>query len=282
MKRLFALFVLLAIPAACWAAPMSIPLAGNDHTGFMSMSNVKNWSSEPDPVTQSPYPYFFDSGAGIWKSIAAEPLAAASTYLEESSFTVANKILTDPDFATRSSGTIDYDDAGLSSSGLQTIGPGDLSFTFNDTGFSPFYSPNNAGSGFGNFGWSYVITASNLTGTGLTFQDGQLVSIDLAADIDVIVRFGDNPALTWNEVGPSTAPALHSGTLQISGNSFAFDIDVTRSADTALGTLTDNRLVFNRAGTIAAVVPEPGGLLLAAASLVSLVGISLTRRHRSA
>ncbi|CAL1125565.1 unnamed protein product [Cladocopium goreaui] len=224
------------------AAPVSVDLSGTDHTGVLSMSNLKNWATEPDIVTQSPYPYFYDSGAGLWKSIAAEPLSPTTTYVEEGSFTVVNKILSDADFSTRSSGTIDYDDGPLTGSGPETVGAGDVSFTFNEDGFSPFYSPNNAGSGFGNFGWAYVITANNISGTGLSFVDGQLVSIDLTADINILVQFGDNPALVFNEAGPSTAPAVYAGSLNITGNSFAFDVDVTKAVDSALGSFAETNV----------------------------------------
>ncbi len=270
MRSRFLLLAACAASAAPFAAAATIDLAGTDGTGFLSLSNVKNWSAEPDPVTQSPYPYYFDAGANLWRSISAGPLGAASTYAEEASFTVLNKTLTQADFATMSAGSIVYDDSSLTGFGSETISASSFSLTFNNAGFSPFGSAYNTGSGLGNFGWAYVITAGNLTGTGLAFTDGALTSIDFTADISVAVRFADNPAFAWS--------TPYVGTLAISGDTYAFDLDVTQDNVTAFGTFEDTRMVFNRTGTIAAV-PEPAaaGTLAAVAALVSV--ITLRRRR---
>lgn len=259
------------------AATRTIDLAGDDHTGYLSMSNVKNWSTEAGAQAGLPdYPYYFNPGAGsggadIWTSLVAEPLSAFSTYVEESSFTVQNKTITDVDFSTRSSGAISFDDAGITGQGTETVAASALTFNFNKMGFSPFNSPHNAGSGFGNAGWDYVINASNVAGTGLTFTDGLLTSIDLTADIAVQVRFGGNASLAW--------ASTYDGTLTFNGDSFAFNVNVFQDNLTPFGTFTDTRLVFNRGGTIGQVgslfVPEP-----ASALMLAMAAVAMIRRRR--
>jgi hypothetical protein len=263
------LLLLVALPATA----ATIDLAGPDGTGFLSLSNVKSWASEPDPVTQSPYPYYFDSDANLWRSIAAGPLSAGSTYAEETSFTVFNKTISQSDFATVSAGTLAYDAAGLLGTGTESITSAALSFSFNNAGFSPFGSAYNTGGGIGNFGWAYVITTANVAGPGLTFTDGTLTSIDLTADISVAVRFADNPSFAWS--------TSYAGTLAITGDTYAFSLDVTQDNTASfLGTIEDTRMVFNRTGTIAAVsaVPEPAAAG-ALAGLCALVFVICIRRR---
>lgn len=279
---LFPLVIALSCPLV--AATVNVEIGG-ESTGYLAMANVKNWGSEsaashPD---NSIYPYFFDSGSGLWKSIAVGGLSSANDYSLVTGATVAGSGLTQPDFTTFSAGFLNYDNSSITGVGVETIPVSGITLNLN-TGaglnanasvFSPYGSAYNRGSGFGNFGWTYVMSTSALTGSGLTFTDGQLTSIDFTAALGVIVRFGNNAAFTFKEGG---VDAVYSGTLAFSGNQYAFDLDVTKTVSSVLGTLTDTHMVFNRQGSIAAVVPEPSSALLIGGSAVLIL---LPRRRRA-
>lgn len=257
------------------AQAASIDLAGPDGSGTLSLSNVKGWASAEAALEGLPnFAYFFNENSGVWTSIVALPLSADAVYAEEATVTVFNKTVTAADYATFSAGTIEFDDSALTGSGTETISAGTLGFTFNDAGFSPLGSSYNSGSGYGNAGWSYTITASNVSGTGLTFTDGVLSSIDLTADISVTVLFAGMLPFT----------NTYDGQLTISGDQYAFDLDVTQDnvEPFFVGAVSDTRMVFNRAGSIAAVtaVPEPSTYALMAAGLALVGGIA--RRGRRA
>jgi len=266
--------LLIAMIIAGTAAGASVDLRGDDHTGYLAFANVKNygvnWPPNTDPTTDFDdvvYPYYFDTAANIWRTIAAEPLASTSIYAEESTFSVVKSDVTDADFSSTDIGDITFNDALLTGVGVETIGPGDLILTLSAADFSPLASPHNLGSGNGNWGWDYVISASNLTGSGLTYVDGKLTGIDLAADVSVLPRLAGG-----------TIPFLddYDGTLTFSGNQFAFDLDVTKDAPTPFGTFAGTHMVFNRAGSVAAV-PEPSAIVLAAICVVAFT-ITLQRR----
>jgi hypothetical protein len=297
----------------------SVALSGPDGTGTLSLSGLKNWTptfvdGNPDPVNPPAsltganglpdFAYFYnpdfqraDGGFGVWQSLVAVPLSAGTTYKEEATYTVLNKTVTQPNFSAFSAGNLNYDASGLTGTGTEVIAASAVSFTFNNEGFSPSkYKGQSAdfpnyddGSGFGNAGYRYTITANNLAGTGLTFIDGVLRSIDLTANIDVTGAFS-NLAWTTNfgwTVGPgspstSNPLAVFSGTLAMSGNTYAFDLDATRDIYTALtgsSAVEDVRLVLNRSGTIAGVtpIPEPGTWAMLALGLAA-VGAAARRR----
>lgn len=263
---------LLSVSAG-FAQAASIDLAGPDGSGTLSLSNVKGWASAEAALAGLPsFAYFQNESTGIWTSIVALPLSADAVYAEEATATVYNKTVTAADYATFSAGAIDYDDSALTGSGTETIAAGALAFSFNNAGFSPLGSAYNSGSGFGNAGWSYTIAASNVSGSGLTFTDGVLSSIDLTADISVTVLFAGMLPFT----------STYDGQLTIAGNQYAFDLDVTQDnvEPVFVGAVSDTRMVFNRAGSIAAVtaVPEPSTYALMAAGLALVGGIA--RRSR--
>lgn len=289
LRRGAILILVLGLPAIGRAQLTTVQIAGTNGTGTLSLSNVKNWASAPDPVTQSPYPYFFNPVTGLYTSISAGPLSASTTYAEEATYTVLNKINTQSDFATISAGAIQYDASLITGVGIETLGLTQFTLDLNTLSyqnpmtaplqwkggtagmispFSPLPSQYNAGSGSGNFGWSYVITPSNFAGSGLTFTDGTLTSIDFTADLSVQVRFlNSTNALFW-------LANPYNGSVEFSGNGYEFALDVTQDNSSALGPLTGTRMVFDRSGTIAAVVPEPSTV-----ALFVLAGGAFAFRH---
>ncbi|MEM0966053.1 MAG: hypothetical protein AAGJ81_07905 [Verrucomicrobiota bacterium] len=234
------------------------------------------------------YPNFQQPGGGNWSAIIASPLDASSDYsgLFSSFFpsdpapTVNNQTETQPDAASLSAGRIEF--TPVSGVGLQVISVGDLTFVFDtytwdgsingDGGdavdpdaentavvsggpfqispLSPVYTPYNDASGFGNAAVIYNISVSNPTGTGLTFQDGVLTSMDITADLSVQARLAQNLVF----------PVTFTGTFSASGLSYSFDV-----ADTQLGF----SLYSDRKGNVT-VVPEPSSFGIALAALAGL------------
>ncbi|MEM9083986.1 MAG: hypothetical protein AAGB34_10360, partial [Planctomycetota bacterium] len=158
----------------------------------------------------------------------------------------------DLDFSEFNIGTIEFDASTLAGSGLETVPVTEISLTLDGTEFK---STNRteiiAGADFPPFGPGgrsnrneaanrVDLSADGFDGTGLTFVDGILTSIDFEADA------------TINTGGTAFPPNFGfevTGTLTFSGASFAFDIDGTDSALFAQNV----RIVLNRTGTIDAV-----------------------------
>ncbi|MEM9066057.1 MAG: GC-type dockerin domain-anchored protein [Planctomycetota bacterium] len=258
------------------AAQQSVELAGDDHTGYFATTCVKNWGSEAFALQGLPgYPYFEKpeafGGQGVWTSLVAEPISPDSDYSVYAGRTVLNTGGPDDgdtDFATRSSGRVLYDDSVISGVGMETIPPGSLTIEIDGASFSPLNSSRNAGSGLGNAGWDYVVEATPLSGGGLTLVDGAPVSFDLVADVSLTIRFGGFDTAAF--------PSTYDGSLTLSGNTFAFDIDVTQDNASPLGALTDTRVVVNRAGTIESLAAgggcSPADLTTTGATLAGQLG----------
>ncbi|MEM0913766.1 MAG: hypothetical protein AAGB29_00760 [Planctomycetota bacterium] len=247
----------LTLPAM--AATQTIDLAGDDNTGYLAAINIKNDVSEAGAISDLPDYAVAPLTSGLFTSIVAEPLSADSSYTS-SLFTdpVTNQTISDADFATRSSGVIEYDDSSLTGIGTEQV-PVDA-VVVNAAGFSPLGSVHNNNN---NAGWDYLISVTDIAGAGLTFQDGDLVSIDLTANVSILPRFG----------GTFAFGSSYDGSLNIAGNQFAFDVDVIQNNTTIFGPLTDTQLIFNRSGTIADVVPEPGVALIGLALGVGLLRV---------
>lgn len=179
----------------------------------------------------------------------------------------------DADFEDTDIGEIDFDESLLSGVGTETIGVADLTLNLDGTEFAsqnnqPFGGdPGNPSEGRSNnneFANAVLLSASNLTGNGLTFEDGVLKSIDLIADVSATA-------------GPGAAPQFGftvDGTLSFSGNRFQFDVDGLDSSPFAQNV----RLVLNRSGRVSAVVPEPTSMALLT-GLTTLAAIGHRRRR---
>jgi hypothetical protein len=262
------------------AQTTSVPLAGNNHTGYLALAGVKSFSTMPATSgtgnNVSLFP-FYQEGT-TWRTIVAEPLSAASVYPQESSFSVMNKSITDADFTSTNLGSFTHVSSLVTGIGTEVVPAAALSLTVNAADFSPFPTVanggHNTGSGFGNFAWDYVITPSNLQGNGLTYENGVLISIDVTANIGVLPRFR-------NQEGTTILPFAndYDGTVTFSSNGFQFNLDVTQDVGSAFGTFEDTRMTFNRAGSINAVVPvpEPAWLL---GGLVALMAVQLRKPRR--
>lgn len=266
------------------SATQTIDLATNSGTGSLYLSNINNETVEPNSglpgSKNSDYPYYFDSSQGLWVFIADEQLSAGTSYIfEETNFTVLKNGATDNDFGIFDVGDISYDDSLLTGSGIEVLAPGDFTLTLDGSDFSPLFSPRKdtglpgGGASSNEFAWDYDIASSSPSGTGLTFVNGHISSIDFTANIAVTPRFFGNPN------PPFAFGSSYDGTVTFSGAGFVFDVDVIQDNTSALGALSDTHLVFNAAGNISSVVPEPStyaGIL----GLVTLVFCIFRKQKR--
>jgi hypothetical protein len=213
---------------------------------------------------------------------------------------INNQVISDGAFNSLSAGRIDFDNSLLSGVGTEVIPADALSFNLNTylwdgnvtpsmTGdprsnynapyaspeaplaispFSPILSPANDGTAAGNAQLFYEISLSGVTGSGLTFQDGSLVSIDLVGTVNIAAR---------------VAPFYSFGALSYTGSFTASDLDYEFdvSGTSSLSIFSGVNLIMNRAGTVA-VIPEPSaGLVLTvlAAASTALLRRRPGRRH---
>ncbi|MEM9790725.1 MAG: hypothetical protein AAF842_10000 [Planctomycetota bacterium] len=154
----------------------------------------------------------------------------------------------DADFGDFDIGFIEYDDASLTGVGTEFIPAASLSLSLDGTEFEginrtdlastpadvPPFGPDGR-SNFNEAATSVGITALTATGTGLTFVDGVLESIDLTTSITVSVA------------GAAGQPGGNvTGSLTFDGFGFEFDVDGQASTFFA----QDVRVLLNRSGTI--------------------------------
>ncbi|MEM9703434.1 MAG: PEP-CTERM sorting domain-containing protein, partial [Planctomycetota bacterium] len=190
----------------------------------------------------------------------------------------------DADFNLSDVGTIDFDSSLLTGFGTEIIAPGDLTLNLDASEFNPQNRTklNDADFGFDPsdplgtvnpegrsnrnesalFAGRLSLTPTNLTGTGLTFQDGVLTSIDMDADVN----------LTNGLINVD-------GGLTFSGTDFAFDIDDVQTTGFArnVRTLLNRTATLDAVGTFSvAAVPEPGTMALC--GLAGFGGLVVRRR----
>ncbi|MEM7563139.1 MAG: VPLPA-CTERM sorting domain-containing protein [Pseudomonadota bacterium] len=218
-------------------------------------------------------------GPGSFLSVGnLQPASACDGFAScaDAGVTFIEGVTEDIDFSNTDIGTITYDEADVSATGTSIIGVGDFSLNLDGTEFQATNRTElNAGDvpPFGPDGRSnrnesaniVNITASNLTGTGLTFEDGVLQSIDFVADVDLAVLAA---AFPFPSLGLNA-----TGTLVFAGNHFAFDVEGQDSNAFA----SNVRLLLNREGTITSVVPIPAAVWLFGSALLGL--ITLARRR---
>jgi len=273
-----------ALSLAGTAHAASISLSGTDGSGYLAWT-AKSWLTPPT----TSYPYYWDEnlvhsgGTGAYRTIAANPLSASSIYPMENEtdsngnlHVVENKTVTDADFNIFNLGTIDYDDSGLTSTGVEVIGVSALTLTLSSDEFDSWSSPHNdaAAPSIGNYAFGYELTASGFTGTGLTFTNGVLTSIDLQADMNVEARFTDGGFLNF-----VLSPGYNQlASFNISGNQIWYDFDQNGPIQaSALGPI-DARMIINRGGTLDTVVPVPAAVWLFGSGLLGLVAFARRRR----
>jgi len=271
-------------------AGMVIDLGG-PATGYLAISNFKNSTTQAGiEGTANGLPDYanYQLANGNYTAIIASPLDATSDYsgfagfstgFGGGAFAVNNQIITQSDASSLSAGQIGFDNGLLSGSGTETIGVSNLAFNFDTfaydgsrggpagmiSPFSPLYTPYNDGSGNGNASLFYNLSLSNVTGTGLTFENGVFDSMDIAGDLTVQATSTINPALT----------TAFNGTFVGTGTGYSFDVNDQQDFPFVF---SDVNMIMNRSGT-ARAVPEPS-------SLASFCGIAIAglyaRRRRKA
>jgi hypothetical protein len=182
----------------------------------------------------------------------------------------------DADFHDFEIGSISWDDNLVNTTGRTILAPGQFDLTLDGTDFSPRnhtkihptadggFDPGepiypDPGYGLNPEGRSnrneahgdVTLTASNLSGIGLTFEEGVLASLDFTADVVVVYdmeAFPNFPAVDTNFSA--------TGTVTFSGADFAFDVDA-QDGDHPYENGAKNRIILNREGTLATLVPVP-------------------------
>ncbi len=277
----------LGAPAAD-AAIKYVDLAG-PATGYLAIANFKNSPTKEgiEGIGNGlpAYPnYLIPAGstnAGRYTAIVASPMAPGADYSPFFGGTINNATTVDANHSTMSAGLIGFDDSSLTGIGAETLPVSALNFNFdtlswdgttangwevfdspvNISPFSAIHTDYNAGGGAGNASVIYNLSLSNITGNGLSFQDGQLVSMDIAGTLSVMMRIGNFPF---------AGSVTFTGDFSTSGLGYQFDLDDTES----IAIFTGIHMIMNRAGT-ASVIPEP-----AAALLGGLGALALFRRRR--
>lgn len=239
---------------------------------LMSVEPYRFGLSYPDPL--------HPTGPGTFASVGTlQPASQAG----QPGVTFIEGVTEDADFEQTDIGQFDFDGSSITGVGVETIAAASLSLTLDGSEFesinrtdlaTPFDFPPFGPEGRSNFNELaslVTLTATNLAGTGLTFTDGLLTSIDLTADVDVLVG---SPAL------PPGLGFTASGTLSFTGATFAFDVDGQSSLPFNIA--DDVRVLLNRSGVVSAVgvlsIPEPGAAALLFGLLTTLAVGARSRR----
>lgn len=220
----------------------TIPLSGNDATGYLALASANTEKHEPNTAEGKAYGYPYFENVALapnftWDVIVAEPLSASSIYAQEQNFEVKNTDETDADFADFNLGTIEYDETLITGTGTEVISPDELTINIDTSEFDPMTSERNINN---EFSWTYGITLSNVQGNGLTFIEGQVSSIDLVADVTVDVFFLGNESFKFD-------PAFtQEAAFTIVTDLVTFDLDITQDSQSLLGSVENARMVLNR------------------------------------
>lgn len=287
------LLISLSMGIAFPVSAASLSLSGTDHTGYAAALGVNpefnGFTDDPSTISNpnNPHkpsagmPYYYDTTKNMWTWLVTTPLSSSNDYSGLGIGTVRGTASNDVNFGTTNFGSLTYDD-GHPATGTITIPASAFAFNLADLGpMNAFYGRTNYNTASNNeFNWDYAV----YTATGnvdLTFTNGVISSIDGTLNIGVAIRFlgMDAGAFASNpDFWMQAIPATYDGTLTFSGDTFAFDVDEEIPlVYSALGNLTNTRLVINRTGTIDGVspVPEPSVALLG-----FLGSLALLRRKR--
>ena len=267
-------FLGLFAPGA-FAGIQAIPLSGSDATGYLALTGIQSEESSDcdpgDPARRFPgnsfgckeytfeYPYFWDAGSAVWTMIVAEPLSSSSAYAQDATETMEQiaGFTTDTDFADFDLGRIEYDDSLISKSGMEVIPPDQLNLSLAAASdFDPLPTSRNVNN---EFGWRYQIEVSNVSGVGLTLEDGVPKSLDIAGDVEFNVMLLGSPALLldWNFTGPGDTtpdPLVGVGAFSITGSRLRFDFEEIGEGNSAFGAFTGYHVRIGREGTVSALV----------------------------
>ncbi|MEM7304462.1 MAG: hypothetical protein AAF372_02920 [Pseudomonadota bacterium] len=299
------MWVLLTLSCPLFAG--SVSLSGDDANGYFAMvGGNREPNIEPDEFINDPtiekffdYPRYTDPDDTADSQVfSVEPYKFGLTYptllhpTGPGTFVAVNNLTEgfseDGNFNQFNIGSINYDDSTVTGVGQEVIGVADITLTLDGSEFRstnrtdldgtdsdvPPFGPEGR-SNFNEFANTVTLEATNLVGTGLTFQDGVLVSIDFTATATV-----NAVQAAFNGTPLESMPFTGTGTLTFAGDSFNFDIDDQSS----LGPISDLRLILNRSGTIAAVqssapsqvaVPIPAFAFLI--TFIILAGFGLRR-----
>ncbi|MEM9825858.1 MAG: hypothetical protein AAF958_04680 [Planctomycetota bacterium] len=289
LLRYFFVSAMLAVTSSTASLADVVIDLGGPATGYLAVSNFKNSTTQAGiegDANGLPDYANYQMANGNYTAIIASPLDATSDYsafanfstgFSGSSFTINNQTITQSDAGTLSAGQIRFDADLLTGTGTETIGVDDLVFDFDTyaydgsrggpagmiSPFSPLYTPYNDGSGVGNASLYYNLSLFNVTGSGLTFQDGIFESLDINGDLSVLATSSQNQTLN----------ATFTGTFTGIGKEYLFSVNDQQDFPSVF---SDVNMVMNRSGTANVVVPEPSCFALAAIVSVGWVA----RRHR--
>ncbi len=240
----------------------SVAIRGENGAGYFAVAGL---NPEPGPLPiDDPtsakfmdYPYYTSpENSALVVLLSVEPYRFGLEFPDPlhplgpgsfASVSVNQAFTADADFGQFDLGAIEYDSTGLTRIGTETIAPSQLTLQLDGTDFRSLNRDPSFQNGLGadpsgrsnnnEFFNDVTLAATNLSGTGFTFTEGYLTSIDFSADVTVAVDYAASQL-----IGPDFTVV---GTLTFTGNSFAFDVDSQASNFFA----TDIRFILNRAGS---------------------------------